>query len=158
MLHIADYHLQWLCVHSLCYQKIKWILRRLCFTVRFDFLLQERFLNSWAIALALQTSFGSTKAKQREVWTSLPGLSCQIAHLDWVERALSLLTYGMNYGQIKCFLLDLMQQSSAYRGNADLVTISALCASLALRWLLMTQPQSLVRSAAQSYSLFIHLL
>lgn len=45
VLHTGDYHLQWLCVHSLCYQKIKWILRRRCFTVRFDFPPHERFLN-----------------------------------------------------------------------------------------------------------------
>lgn len=44
-------------------------------------------------------------------------LSCQIAHLDWVKRALSLLTYGMNYGQIKCFLLDLTQWRCAYRAS-----------------------------------------
>jgi len=40
---------------------------------------------------------------------------------------------------------------------ADPVTTSALYASLALQRLLMTRPQPLVRRAAQSYSLFIHL-
>lgn len=51
-------------------------------------------------------------------------LSCQIAHLDCVERALSLLTYG----QMKCFLLDLMQWSSAYRANCRLGDdTSAVC-------------------------------
>lgn len=68
-------------------------------------------------------------------------LSCQIAHLDWVERALSLLTHGMTYGQIKCFLLDLLQRSSVCRAPCS--SVSVLNASLPSQRLLVTQPHLL---------------
>ena len=126
VLHIGDYHLQWLCVHSLCYQKIKWILRRLLHSeIWFSSARTLLKLLSHCICTANNVwQYESPKEKSFE-----PAyLSCQIAHLDWVERALSLLTYGMNYGQIKCFLLDLMQWSSAYRANCRLGDdISAGC-------------------------------
>lgn len=127
---MADYHLRWLCARSLCYWKIKWTLRRPCFTVRFDFPLQERSLNSWAIPLALQI-FGRTKAKV------LNPLTCLVKSLTWAGQRgpLSLLTHKMNYGQIKPLLFDLPQRSwvGCKRGE----DFGASMASSPL----MTQPQ-----------------
>lgn len=76
--------------------------------MRLGFPLQERSLSSWAVAL--HTALGSTSTRRSCAPAYLP---CQIAPLDGLGGALSLLTCGVNYGQIKCFLPDSRQRSSA---------------------------------------------